>query len=169
MSRNSVIGIVVAATAAFVAAISGVRNNAGSSQPQPHGPSTAASAQSSANVQAEVFALENDWTKALVARDTAAFRRLTVPGFVYTEDNAVMSQNELINVIATSPDTVESAGNEEMKLYDYNPTAVVTGILVVKARGKGKTYTNRYRFTDVWLNRDGKWQAIAAQDYLIPK
>ena len=120
-------------------------------------------------VEAEVFALENDWTKALVARDTAAFRRLTVPGFVYTEDNVVMTQNELINVIATSPDTVEAAANEEMKLYDYTPTAVVTGILVVKARGKGKQYTNRYRFTDIWLNRDGKWQAIAAQDYLIPK
>jgi ketosteroid isomerase-like protein len=169
MSRNGIIGLVAAATAAFVAVISGVRNNAGTSQPQPPGPSTAASIQSSANTQAEVFALENDWTKALVARDTAAFRRLTVPGFVYTEDNVVMTQNELINVIATSPDTVESAANEEMKLYDYTPTAVVTGILVVKARGKGKEYTNRYRFTDIWLNRDGKWQAIAAQDYLIPK
>ena len=171
MSRNSVIGFVAAATAAFVAAfaVSNGRNDAGSSQPQHPGPSTATTAQSSANTQAEVFALENDWTRALVARDTAAFRRLTVPGFVYTEDNVVMSQNELINVIATSPDTVESAANEEMKLYDYSPTAVVTGILVVKARGKGKQNTNRYRFTDIWLNRDGKWQAIAAQDYLIPK
>lgn len=170
MSRNSVIGFVAAATAAVVAAfaISNDRTDAGTSQPQPPGP-TATSTPSSANTQAEVFALENEWTKALVARDTAAFRRLTVPGFVYTEDNVVMTQDELINVIATSPDTVEWAGNEEMKLYDYSPTAIVTGILVVKARGKGKQYTNRYRFTDIWLNRDGKWQAIAAQDYLIPK
>lgn len=170
MSRNSVIGFVAAATAAFVAAFAvRGRNDAGSSQPQPPNPSTATSAQSPANTRAEVFALENDWTKALVARDTAAFRRLTAPGFVYTEDNVVMSQNELINLIATSPDTVESAENEGMKLYDYTPAAVVTGILVVKARGNGKRYTNRYRFTDVWLNRDGKWRAIAAQDYLIPK
>ena len=57
-----------------------------------------------------------------------------------------------------------------MKLYDYSPVAVVTGLLVVKGHDKkGKKYTNRYRFTDTWLNRNGKWQAIAAQDYLIPK
>lgn len=121
------------------------------------------------SVQRTLFALENEWTKALVRRDTAAFRRLTVPGFVYTEDNVVMNQSELISTIATSPDKIEWAGNEQMKLFDYSPAAVVTGILVIKGRSKGKPFTNRYRFTDTWLFRNGKWQAIAAQDYLIPK
>ena len=121
------------------------------------------------SVQATVFGLENEWTKALVRGDTAAFRRLTVPGFVYTEDNVVMTQDELINAIATSTDRIESAGNEQMRLYEYNPVAVVTGILVIKGRNKSGPFTNRYRFTDTWLLRNGKWQAIAAQDYLIPK
>jgi len=121
------------------------------------------------SVQQTLFALENEWTKALVRGDTAAFRRLTAPGFTYTEDNVVMTQNELINAIATSTDRIESAGNEQMKLYDYSPAAVVTGILVIKGKSKGKPFTNRYRYTDTWFYRNGKWQAIAAQDYLIPK
>ena len=125
-------------------------------------------AQASATQKA-VFALEEEWTRALVRTDTATFRRLTAPGFVYTEDNVVMNQRELMNAIANG-DKVTWAGNEGMKLYDYTPVAVVTGILVVKGRDKkGKNYTNRYRFTDTWLYRNGKWQAIAAQDYLIPK
>jgi len=118
--------------------------------------------------QKAVFALEEEWTRALVRRDTMAFKRLTTPGFVYTEDNVVMSQRELINAIVTG-DKVEWAGNEGMKLYDYTPVAVVTGVLVVRGRKNNKTYTNRYRFTDTWLYRNGRWQAIAAQDYLIPK
>jgi hypothetical protein len=121
------------------------------------------------SVQQTLFGLENEWTRALVRGDTAAFRRLTVPGFVYTEDNVVMTQDELVHAIATSTDRIESAGNEEMKLYDYSPVAVVTGILVIKGRNKGGPFTNRYRFTDTWLYRNGKWRAIAAQDYLIPK
>ena len=122
------------------------------------------------SVQATVFGLENEWTKALVRGDTAAFRRLTVPGFVYTEDNVVMTQDELVHAIATSTDRIESAGNEQMRLYEYHPVAVVTGILVIKGRNKtGAPFTNRYRFTDTWLYRNGKWQAIAAQDYLIPR
>ncbi len=118
--------------------------------------------------QKAVFALEEEWTRALVRRDTMAFKRLTTPGFVYTEDNVVMTQGELIKAIVTG-DKVDWAGNEGMKLHDYTPVAVVTGVLVVRGRKNNKTYTNRYRFTDTWLYRNGKWQAIAAQDYLIPK
>lgn len=121
------------------------------------------------STQKAVFALEEEWTRALVKRDTMAFKRLTVPAFVYTEDNVVMNQRELIRAIATSPDKIEWAGNEGMKLYDYSPVAVVTGVLVIKGRTKTGPFTNRYRFTDTWLNRNGKWRAIAAQDYLIPK
>lgn len=123
---------------------------------------------STSSIQKAVFALEEDWTRALVKLDTAAFKRLTSPDFVYTEDNAVMSQRELLRAIVAG-DRVEWAGNEGMKLHDHFPVAVVTGVLVTKARNKGKPYTNRYRFTDTWLYRNGKWQAIAAQDYLIPK
>ena len=125
-------------------------------------------AQKPSATQKAVFALEEEWTRALVRRDSAAFKRLTTPGFVYTEDNVVMTQRELINAVMTG-DKVDWAGNEGMKLHDYTPVAVVTGILVVKGRKNNKSYTNRYRFTDTWLYRGGRWQAIAAQDYLIPK
>ena len=129
----------------------------------------AAQSMSTPNVQKAVFALENEWTKALVKVDTVAFKRLTAPGFVYTEDNVVMNQRELLNAIVTG-DRVDAAGNEGMKLYHYGDVAVVTGVLMTRGKNKaGKTFTNRYRFTDTWYFRNGRWQAIAAQDYLIPK
>lgn len=129
----------------------------------------AAQTLSTPNVQKAVFALENEWTKALVKVDTVAFKRLTAPGFVYTEDNVVMNQRELLEAIVTG-DRVEAAGNEGMTLHHYGDVAVVTGVLMTRGKNKaGKTFTNRYRFTDTWYFRNGRWQAIAAQDYLIPK
>jgi hypothetical protein len=86
---------------------------------------------------------------------------------VYTEDNVMMNQRELIHAIVTG-DKVDSSTNEGMQLHDHFPAAIVTGVLVTKGHNKKGSFTNRYRFTDTWLYRDGKWRAIAAQDYLIP-
>jgi ketosteroid isomerase-like protein len=131
--------------------------------------STGAQQAGASDTQKAVFALEEEFTRALVNIDTTAFKRITAPGLVYTEDNIVMNQRELINAVV-SGDKIEWAGNEDMKLYDYHPVAIVTGILVTKGKNKkGESFENRYRYTDTWLYRDGRWQVIAAQDYLIPK
>ena len=122
---------------------------------------------STASIRKAVFALEEEWTRALIKVDTAAFKRITVPEFVYTEDNVMMNQRELLHAIVTG-DKVDWSANEGMQLYDHFPAAIVTGVLITKGRNKTGAYTNRYRFTDTWLYRDGKWRAIAAQDYLIP-
>lgn len=122
---------------------------------------------STASIRKAVFALEEEWTRALIKVDTAAFKRITVPEFVYTEDNVMMNQRELLHAIVTG-DKVDWSANEGMQLHDHFPAAIVTGILITKGRNKTGAYTNRYRFTDTWLYRDGKWRAIAAQDYLIP-
>ena len=120
------------------------------------------------SLERTLFRLEDDWAKGLIKRDTAIFRRLTDPRFVYTEDATLMSREEVIHGIVTSGDKVEWAGNEDMKLHYFSPVGIVTGILVVKSRGKKGPFTTRYRFTDTWLNRGGNWQVIAAQDYVIP-
>jgi len=105
--------------------------------------------------------------QALVHRDTVTFQRLIAPGFVYTEDATVMNKEELIRSIMA--DRMTSARNEEMKVYAYGDTAVVTGILHVRRSRKEGAFDRRYRFTDTWLFRNNQWQVIAAQDYLINK
>lgn len=119
-------------------------------------------------VERTLFKLEDDWTVGLMKRDTILFKRITDPRFIYTEDAAVMTREEVIHGIVASPDKVEWAGNEDMKVHEFSPAAIVTGILVVKARGKKGPYTTRYRFTDTWLNKNGTWVIIGAQDYVIP-
>lgn len=115
-----------------------------------------------------VLDLEEGWAKAVVKRDAATFKRLLAPGFVYTEDDRVQNGEQLTRDVVSGTDTVTEARNEDLKTHTYGNTMVVTGWLIMRGRSGGKPFERRYRFTDTWLKRDGKWQIIAAQDYLVP-
>jgi ketosteroid isomerase-like protein len=126
--------------------------------------------------------LEDEWTTALVKRDTRTFDRLLAPNFVYTENASVMNRNDVIKNV-TGPDHVEWARNEGMTVHDFGDVQVITGVLHLRGRGKQGPFDRRYQFTDTWHRQnerkradgltvavnDGSWQIIAAQDYLIPK
>jgi len=130
----------------------------------------AVSSQSPTTQDAEARALlqlEDDWAVALIRRDATVFRRLLADGFIYTEDDRTVGRDDLLRDIVAGPDTVEAAHNEEMRVHRFGSTAVVTGWLVVRGRGASGPFDRRYRFTDTWLRRGGRWQIVAAHDYLV--
>lgn len=96
------------------------------------------------------------------------FSRHLARDFVYTENADVMTKTDVLAGV-TGSDTVTWAGNEGMRVHSYGTTAVVTGILAMKGQGKDGPFDKRYRFTDTWKLFGGRWQIIAAQDYLIPR
>jgi ketosteroid isomerase-like protein len=115
-----------------------------------------------------ILDLEEQWAKAVVKRDAATFKRLLAPGFTYTEDDRVQTGAELTRDIVSGTDTVTEARNEQLVTRPYGNTMIVTGWLIMRGRSGGKPFDRHYRFTDTWLKRDGQWQIIAAQDYLVP-
>jgi hypothetical protein len=112
--------------------------------------------------------LEDQWTTALVQRDTRTFDRLLAPNFVYTENASVMNRSDVMKSV-TGSDRVEWARNEGMRAHDFGEVQVITGVLHLRGKGKQGPFDRRYQFTDTWQRRNDRWQIIAAQDYLIPK
>ena len=112
--------------------------------------------------------LEDDWALGLTRRDAALFQRLLADGFVYTEDDRTVGRDAVLHDVVAGPDTVEAAHNEDMQVHRFGATAIVTGWLVVGGRGPQGKFSRRYRFTDTWVRRGGRWQIVAAQDYLVP-
>jgi hypothetical protein len=49
----------------------------------------------------------------------------------------------------------------------HDNAAVVTGAYYVKGTSKGNPYEYRDRFTDIWMNINGRWQVIASH-YSVP-
>src|SRR4051812_20949580 len=100
----------------------------------------------------QIRQLEDDWIKAVIARDAAAFNRLLAPNFVYTEDDRVYTKEQLIKEVTTSTDTVTSGQNEDLAVRVFGGnTAIATGWLVLSGRGANGPFTVRYRYTDTWV------------------
>lgn len=121
------------------------------------------------NAKRQIAVLEDDWIRAVVRRDAAAFNRLLATDFVYTEDDRVYTKEQLIKEVTTSSDTVTSGRNEDLSVRVYgNHTAVATGWLVLEGHGAGGAFTARYRYTDTWVKFGPRWRVVAAQDYKKP-
>src|SRR5205809_6976123 len=112
--------------------------------------------------------LEDDWAVGLTHRDAALFRRLLADGFIYTEDDRTVGRDDVLHDVVAGLDTVTTAHNEAMRVYRFGATAVVTGWLVVGGHGPSGAFDRRYRFTDTWVSRDGRWQIVALADDLVP-
>ena len=112
--------------------------------------------------------LEDEWIHVDMRRDTAGFNRLLAPGFTYTENDALYTRAAFLTAMTTGSDTVAGGRNDDLKVSVSGNTAIATGWLTLTGRGARGPFEQHYRFTDTWQFLDGRWQVLAAQDFLKP-
>jgi ketosteroid isomerase-like protein len=69
--------------------------------------------------------------------------------------------------IASGTKVQMSAENEDVKVSPLGDTAVANYRFVVKVKGENLDIHRRYRTTNVWARREGRWQIVAAHTSLI--
>jgi ketosteroid isomerase-like protein len=154
--------------AALVAVFMLLTTTASAVHAQTRTPGRASSAATKA-AERELYRIEDAWAQAVVRRDAKALGRLIAPRWVYSDESGLMDRDAGIAAFTSGTDTVSEASNSDMRANIYGNAAVVTGILRMKGRGSGGPFDRRYRYTDTWVRLDGRWQAVASQDYLIPE
>ena len=114
---------------------------------------------------AEIKKLEQKWLDALVHRDQATVAGILAPEFQDTMfDGKVHSRDQALAAVldTTRPDLSRFFGRLEVKVYD-GKFAVAHGLTVLNG---DKIHEAHIVFTDVFVLREGKWQAVAAQEAL---
>ena len=115
--------------------------------------------------EAEIKKLEQQWLDALVRRDQAAvdgilaseFQDVMFDGKIHTREQALAAVLD-----TTRPELSRYLGRLEVKVYD-GKFAIARGLTVLNG---DKIREAHIVFTDVFVLRDGKWQAVAAQEAL---
>src|SRR5262245_3922416 len=60
-----------------------------------------------------------------------------------------------------------SCYNEDVTVTTYGDTAIASYRFVVKLTGPNVDVHRRYRTTNVWIKRDGRWQIVAAHSAFV--
>jgi ketosteroid isomerase-like protein len=115
-------------------------------------------------VERELIELERQLSEALAEQDASVLDRLWSETLVFTFPNGQIS-NKAQRLAAQKPSADPNQltnRNEEVKVYLYGNSAVVT----VRSRWVDKAgtqqYGDPYQATHVWVKQDGRWQLVAA-------
>lgn len=121
-------------------------------------------------IERDILKLENDWTTAWQKKDVAFLQKLFADEYLSTDQdgNTFTKSQELANVTSAGT-ALTSFALTEMKVHVYGDTAVVTGLNTIKSTSKGKDNSGAYRFTDVFVKRDGRWQVVATQMSMVAR
>ena len=127
------------------------------------------SAQDTASVTREVLRLEKITSDAVVKKDRAAVQPVYADDYSYIHSNGSVADKALELADVVSPDSKwTSVTLTDMKVRVYGNAAIATGLETLLGSGKGYVPGPR-RFTDVWVNRNGRWQEVAGQTTIVSK
>ena len=119
--------------------------------------------------EGRIIALESAWDQAEQNKDASALANLLADNVVYVDyDGSISTKQQFLSQAKSADITGEQINNEGVTVRLYgNNVAVSTGIYRDKGIEKGKPFSRRGRFTNVWLNQNGKWECIASQSTLV--
>jgi ketosteroid isomerase-like protein len=128
------------------------------------------------NIRAEreVRELEAQLSRAVVRGDRSLYERVLAADFTHTSHSGKfktraewMAEDKVENRQGkpqAGKTTYEAFDVDDLAVRIYGETAVVTGRSTPKGRNaKGEPMRGQYRFLRVWVQRDGRWQAVAFQ------
>ena len=129
-----------------------------------------ASAQTPSGPEQELASVERAWGEALILRDTAALEKLYASEYLFTDPfGAVVTRDQDIANVKSGDFVLKSFEISDVKVRVYGDVGVMTGLNRSQASFKGADASGDYRFTDVFVKRDGRWQVITSHLTRVPK
>jgi len=110
--------------------------------------------------------IERDWSDADVKKDVAALDRILAEDWTGIDfEGVVMTKAAVLREVGAKSDITSTTSTVlgEMKIRIFGNTAVVSGTEVEKSQYKGEDSSGEYIWTDVFVLRKGRWQAVSSQ------
>ena len=112
----------------------------------------------------EILDLERQAKEAALKRDAAFSEKTLADDYVAISPlGQVINKADTIAARKTAQLRYESIDISEMVVRLYGNTAVVTARAEVKGRELGEEFRGPYRFTRIWVRRNGHWVTVSYQ------
>lgn len=112
----------------------------------------------------QVLELERQSRDAAVHRDAGFSERTLSEDYIgITPLGQVITKADTVAARRSGQLKYEAIDISDMVVRVYGATAVVTARASVRGRDLGEEFNGPYRFTRVWIRRNGRWQAVSYQ------
>jgi hypothetical protein len=108
----------------------------------------------------QLLALENRWLQ--VEDDPVALESILAPDFLHVVPGEIITKEQQLQFLRQHPASSQRPEKhfEDLHVRVYGEAGIVNGAVIeTSEHGQRKTL-----FTDVFAQRDGKWQAVSAQE-----
>ena len=122
------------------------------------------SAQKREKLKQELIQLQRAINEAETKRDFAALDRLLTEDYIFTESSGRISDKKQLyeDLKKAESSTGETINYDDVKVFPYKDSAVMSYLLVVSVRDKDeKEIIYRFRGTVTWVKRQKRWQMAA--------
>jgi Domain of unknown function (DUF4440) len=125
--------------------------------------SVAPSAATSEAAERELLRVEDEREQALKAHDAGFFERTMSDDFVGTTLDGISDKRALVPLNADTSVTVDSVArsDEKIRIYGRGTVGVITGRFAERGHIGKRKLGVEFRYTEVWVKRDGSWQVVA--------
>lgn len=141
----------------------GDNTNAIANAPSPETNANDTGARDTATTLRELLDIEKEWTEANIRADRDALERILADEYLGTDQaGTVKNKQEYIATIQPS-DAIQSWDFSDLNVTQSGSNVVLTGIMIINIRQGRQRTRQSYRFTDSFVRRDGRWQAVSSQ------
>ncbi len=124
--------------------------------------------QKAAGDEAALKALEGKWDAANLKADVAALDTILAETFITTgSEGKVQNKAEILFQLKSGDIKYQTSKGEDMKVFLYGDTGVVSVKWTGKFIQKGKNVDTVERYTDTWVRQNGQWRCVASHGSTI--
>jgi len=124
---------------------------------------SAVSAEEAEKIAEVITKLDQQWSQTALTKDTAFLKSIWADDLRFTQpDGKVFDKEAALASFEDNTDTVTSAVTAPFRVRVYGKNfAVARGDYHETGKDKdGKPFSRKFRFTNVWVRRNGKWQVV---------
>lgn len=137
-----------------------------SATPAPDASTAAVMPSKKSTHEATIRDIEDKWQASITRHDPSVAQAFLADDFRgISSAGKVMTKAKLLAAIKKDTDTYSSAKNSKVDVRVFGGQyAVATGISTEAGKSKdGKDFKRSFRWTDVWVLRNDRWQCVASQ------
>ena len=113
--------------------------------------------------EVEVRKLERAWLDAYEKRDVVAMTAIVADDFTITfSDGSIQTKPQIIESLRRPGGSTSKFTTENVQSRVYGDTVVLIGLVISEWKQNGQPMSDRSRYTDTYVKRNGKWQVVAS-------